>query len=1228
MSHKPWVWGLGVEDVTHKALATLLHAKGVPEELAGSRATAALKVLGHQAVDQALKHRNQWQQLKTLGTQHRFQFLLPSELHQVVQNNKANVGNKTKKQRAKKPPPQAVQLDPERLHIPDGTFRSKGVVMPQIAVNQIGPLNHGVVLCTAEVAEPFLRANKQVSKEPLALIVIGQTPTGSCTLPQSEVTVPCTCAVDREPVLVTGVMFQLGSCPIEKHVAKDILMMETLDVATMKLTIYKDEVAEEWDEVLQAPIRYIMKHFPMLRYCKESGCRCPCWHNPEKIETDDALLDVWWRRHLTLQLRECKAKESEVYSALIRTPTCLRDSVLQVSGTAGVYCEPRSIDGRSIDDTYAIVWCPKLSGAELMHLKQTRPVVQSIARVGFRKGVRVLRDQAAALHSELKPGSTYLQGPRTAYMAGPFPYGSDRRAIGKVLETMNWTARPMHPLMPAGGGNMWLIQATEAPPEPIISTSHGEIVITLHRPTEVTSKPTTTKPVGAAKTLALCEAAGSAKPQEDLLQTYDPWKGYNGPKVPAAPSVTESAKEMEQRIQAAVMAKLPAQVTAAPMERDDIPDRVLALEHQIQQIQGRQQSLETTFTEVSTKQSNQLTSLQGQLNSQGQQLHGQLESQQQHIQAMFESQMQQIRGLLSKRGRDENPMEWQIGLGQVQVFTMLVVFALVCPGCLLFAITISLALCPFLSVVKFWGKLSSRCTTHSSCRIEEAQPRPRGLAGKCRNTSFWLVSILLVCQLRTGEAAHPGPPQPQGTKHDFQFTIGCCNPSGLCGKSEIVSREMASGDIWAISESHLSSRAMHAFRASLKFGQSPFKFCIGGEPTPPRANSEVSGSWKGVAVLSKHPTRAVPAALPDSIAKSSRAAITASFLNGLWITTGVVYGEPESTMYPNHRQHNNRLIQAVVDHVGYLCTGPRIIAGDFNETIGSLPAFAALEAAGFRDIQDLRWERWGIAPQPTSKGKCRRDYLFLSPELQAILTNASVVHDLWPDHAMLTATFWSTSHFLPRSVWQQPSAFAWPSHFEFDELWWSKQSGTPTEKYAAMWKAIEKAAAANSPRQIHKKSMGRGVVHYVKEIRPPAVPPLRPSRKGEILPGFHGTSFRYAQWFRQCRRLQAYARCVKNLKEPSVHAAQLWNSIHTAKGFVPTFADWWKQQPFRTPGCPQKCPCVPPAFDIASAMYDTMVMSLRHFEAELKQQSRQYARQRRAKNPMVIFQDLRDQAEG
>ena len=1045
---KPWIWGDGGEALAAR-LADVLKEHGVPKDLALSRAHSALKVLGDKEVSTALQH--------------------------------------SEKPKAKRVPKhEDAALDPTKLHVLEGTFRCNGQVLPQIGLSQVGPMAAGVILADAKDAAPYLKGSQPVSSEPLALLILGDVP-DQMRLPQTSVSVPCSCSINREPVLLDATMVQLGQHHVAKHEAPNAIILDQIDVATIKFTIFRDETEPDWKEIQRSPVRYLVNHFPLLKLCLQEGCQCGAWHNPSKLATHEVIQDVWRRQFLTKTYKPAKAQDAYCYSVCLRVPEEIRLDLLSQSGHAGTYLEPRTHDAKGVDDEFVVVWAPKLSHSELQVMRQTRPAIIGLARVQERKGLRVRADQAQGVHDLVRPGTMYLPpGSKSQWLCGPFPYGCDRVAISKALDQIKWRARPLQPMMHCPGkGTMWLIVSVDAPPASIIQMAHGEIVLSKHKSTTTDAVLTKPAPVATAETLALCEpkASKSMKEPVDLLQVHDPWK-MTPPGLPApaiAPSAQQSLREMEARIESAVMAK----INAAPtnMESDDVQDRITQLEQQVGGIMNKQTQLESTVHETAVQHTNQLGSMQQQINQQSTQLHGHLESHKQSMACMFESQMQQIRQLLSKRSREEGH-EWQFG-----------------PGCLCLGLVLFL--------IVYWGIHYTFCrpVTHvplspflacvaisvlylaASCQDSVLLSRSHSIEVARRRrkfdqvpTFFRLVFVLSLCRL--GEASNPGPRQVETT-----FRLGTFNPSGLNGKASVLQHALPPADCWLVSETHLSSRAFHNFKASLRFEKSLYRFCIPGHHAPARAHSHMAGSYKGVALLSKHPSRSIPAGWSVDVQTSSRVLYAASQVHSLWITFGLLYGEPQSPQHPLCREHNDKLLHAVATQVCFKARGPRAVGGDLNVLHDSLPSFNILKEAGFKDIQQLAWERWGLSPRPTSKGCNRLDFLFLSPELQQLLTQVQILDSIWADHSVLLGHFWSPTAQVPATVWCPPTEFPWPQTFSFVPKTPDQDLGV-SQKFATLWEQLESQAASQSAQPVPKTAFGRAKLDCAARRVPKAYSPL------------------------------------------------------------------------------------------------------------------------------------------
>ncbi len=661
----PWIWGAG-KDVVGTAvdkLVPFLRDRGVDPDQVKSRAQAAVKAIGATDVIKAVDSSNPWKSIKVIANNVKFQLVLHEELQQHIAGRAGTeVGKTSKKPRASRVPkqPDTIVLDPNKLQIPEGTFRSEEKVLQQLAPSQIGPLAMGIVVITLEEAEPFLKANKIVSNAPLALLVLNApSARWSTHLTCTQVTVPARCIMNQEPLLLEASLIQIGTGVVSKHVGIEHPAIDTVKVSTFKVIVYKDEIQTAWDSFVGGPVKYIVSQIPILKLCPEKDCNCQCWHNPANEQVSAGIVDVWRRQYLRQGFRPESPNSATIFTVCIRVPSSIRNQVIGNAGQGGVYVEPRSLEATEVDSNFDVVWVPRADKSSVTHLRQTNPLVLGITRMGERWGLRVTADQAQTVHQAVRPDAVFLeQGPRLQYSVSPIPFGTDRQALSRALKSSGWEVKPIQPVgsVEGGRGNTWNVIATKPPPSNIIPMSHGEVVISKVKAPDH-SKKEPMKPVAANLTLSLCGTGRSSHPSgaKDPWTVQDPWQSYQGPRPEAvtrgAIEASESLKQLEQKIEQAVLSKFPQQPVA--MEQDDVPDRVSVLEKQVNTLMSKQQQIEVSLQEHHSHHTAQLSQLQGQLNAQSQQVAGQLESQQQSIKSMFDSQMAQIRGLLAKRPRED-----------------------------------------------------------------------------------------------------------------------------------------------------------------------------------------------------------------------------------------------------------------------------------------------------------------------------------------------------------------------------------------------------------------------------------------------------------------------------------------------------------------------------------------------------------------------------------------------
>jgi len=204
--------------------------------------------------------------------------------------------------------------------------------------------------------------------------------------------------------------------------------------------------------------------------------------------------------------------------------------------------------------------------------------------------------------------------------------------------------------------------------------------------------------------------------------------------------------------------------------------------------------------------------------------------------------------------------------------------------------------------------------------------------------------------------------------------------------------------------------------------------------------------------------------------------------------------------------------------------------GDFNWERSELHQLHRLEDLGFVEIQDLAHTWWGTPVSPTGTGTRRIDFVYISKELIGLFKGVQVDHEQWQDHASVAACFHSIPTDFDRFHWATPQDTTWPTT-QWQFHYHPPSDVSPTWKFADFWNQVENSASQEFIRSgkppLPKSATGRGQTLETSKINFRAAP-IRKGRTGELQPAFFGSSVKYAQAFKQARRLQSLVRALKS----------------------------------------------------------------------------------------------------
>ena len=641
---RPWCWGRGMEDLA-SSLASLLTFHGVPSSVAPSRAKLLLQSLGRVDVDKALHGSSPWKSLKTLANHHTpaVQLVLPDE--QNAFRNQQPSKPKGRKNKGPGPskfaPVQPADLDPSKLVLERGTFCSvEDQPLDQLALHQVGPLAQGIALANFNEAKSFLKAGTLLTHQSLALLILNATEEPQTTLTWSTVRFAAKCALNHEPMLLTGFLVQLGKTQVQLFSKTESDGLPQVDVACVRITVYKDQWHSSWEEFRAKPVKACLALLKPLQTCRKHPCDCPCWHPTGECSVQDVVLDVFRRQYFNEAGRPTDWQNAVHFGFCVRFVKCQELTLLACSGSHGIYLEPKTTEATSPSLDFQVVWLPHLDFSAVSHQAQCEALSLGIARFGSRYGVRVRVQHFQQVFQSLKPDGLFLApGIRVNWHCGPWPFGVDRKMLASVFRQWKWEARPLQPIKSVHGGNMWLVQAVDEPSQVVWSMKHGQVVVSRCKPAE--SNPSVpAEVIGQSSTVQLCKANAV---EFDPWTVKDPWQ--SALPVPGPLAGPDHAKAqlaaLEERLEQSIIAKLPTN-----MEEDGKDDRMTVLEQQVSQLLGRQQVLEETVQSNQNQNVAQVQQLQAQMSAQ-------MDMQGRKMQNMLDDQMSRMEALLSKRSRHE-----------------------------------------------------------------------------------------------------------------------------------------------------------------------------------------------------------------------------------------------------------------------------------------------------------------------------------------------------------------------------------------------------------------------------------------------------------------------------------------------------------------------------------------------------------------------------------------------
>eukprot|EP00438_Fugacium_kawagutii_P024972 Skav217963 [mRNA] locus=scaffold3450:106770:111347:- [translate_table: standard] len=390
---------------------------------------------------------------------------------------------------------EGVALDPAEFQLFPGFFQCADGTSPE-HLSDIRPQSCGICMLTAQQALPWLQAGQVTSSDELAILIPGKLPTET-KLPHESLRFPCYNR-SQQMILVSGTIIQMGT----KHVTwqkDDANKVSTEECTLLALTMHREDFNEQqWLDITTKTTQAVKRI----------------------LANDNAdYLQSIWGRSLRAGRAPTNAKLATSVQVHAMLPNIHLDELLRRSGFNGVFCTPKTANGR-LSQEFKVLWSTAdatQARCQATQIQGCLGLVKGRNTLGFRVRMDDFDRGWNILHPGVAP-PTKTDG-TLMYKAMGLPFGVTNVVMKQWCEKQKWDAFPVKALGPTG----WLLRATDHPKEGLHMFNGSPILLQF-----LPDKASTTSPV-------IVGPKGTAPVASDPFQApgNDPWAGFRGTQASA-----------------------------------------------------------------------------------------------------------------------------------------------------------------------------------------------------------------------------------------------------------------------------------------------------------------------------------------------------------------------------------------------------------------------------------------------------------------------------------------------------------------------------------------------------------------------------------------------------------------------------------------------------------------------------------------------------------------------
>jgi len=613
-----YIYG-GGPDESQRQLAALLATKGVPTSAADERARMIFNKMGYKKMQNILKAKNVWAELKSAASQPGIMFSLVTmeeRKHYIAERAKTKHGAQISNHRAKKALKNKaheapLHLDPNQFDLEANHFKDENdLPVPQLAYTDVETEARGVALCTLDMAHHFLEQTSSISTDALALLFVDVHDADLiANSGLKPIVIPAKFKGTGETTLIYGHILPIGDLQVSRESASQDSSPDVIDTKVIKFQVFRDQFTVDWNRFADATVRTLIAAMDSLQLCKGAQCGAACnKFHPGLDETiDNMIFELWARSFFDDNGRKTTSDHASLFTAFMRVPEGALHKIM-LGTPQGVYVEPRGSQPREHDAHYKVVWLPGATAETAAHQCRTFDKAICLVRMKTKYGIRVRKEGEKAAWENLRPGIDFVDMCiQLIYELFPIPHGTQRlySVIGAgQRDHFSQERAPEH--------MAWRVGAQNPPPRMVMTGIQNDIVITQVK--EIKNTQPQKQLVASSKThkhlraqpASTMASKSSQDPWTDAAK--DPWANYGRSTLPSLqgdgktrPDALQSklredlgsklAVDLEQHAQAAVKAATASSSSANGQHEH----RLKALEVGLQELQGQNAQFTTWF---------------------------------------------------------------------------------------------------------------------------------------------------------------------------------------------------------------------------------------------------------------------------------------------------------------------------------------------------------------------------------------------------------------------------------------------------------------------------------------------------------------------------------------------------------------------------------------------------------------------------------------------------------